>query len=271
MAVRFIDERNCMVYLPKDVEGLALIDPESNRNPRIVTREKTPYFSKAKNDNRSLNKEENLDKDLKNIEVPQFSQQKKPFSTKNEISSEQNMLQLSRKLVHESDSRSFKESVGSRSHFWGFSTSKKLRQPSEDNVKSMKLVRAISERKPKLPTISEEDNQSQPGFKLVTGKSTHQGDRRAGEFTKNQTDENSSSFFGNSAWKKANPITLDHPESISSHVRAIRDPNHEHPDSKFTQLFMDDEFKKAYGTKLAVTPNKVFGALDAASVKKGSS
>jgi hypothetical protein len=260
-----------MVYLPKDVDGLAIIEPEGTRNPRIVTREKTPYFSRAKNDNRSLTKEDDPEKKFANIEIPQFSLQKQPFSSKSNANQEQNMLQLSRQLVHDTDSRSVKESIEVKSQLGGLSTSKKPRHQPEEISKSMKLTRAVSERKPKLPTINEEENQSQQGFKQLPGKSTRQGDRRAGENLKNQNDENSMTFFGNSAWKKAGHITLDHPESITSHVRAIRDPNHEHPDSKFTQLFMDDEFKKAYGTKLAVTPNKVFGVQDAASVKKGSS
>ena len=71
--------------------------------------------------------------------------------------------------------------------------------------------------------------------------------------------------------QKEESISLDHPKSITDHVRAIRDPNPENPDKKFTQLFMDDGFKKKFGTKLAVTPNKVFGNSDSADVKRGTS
>jgi hypothetical protein len=260
-----------MVYLPKDVDGLAIIEPESNKNPRIVAREKTPYFSKAKNDDSKDSEDEMAKEKVNLVKIPTFFSHKKPFSNTTEGNQSRRDNSFSRRIAYDQELRKNNDHSNIQNKKKGISSFKTFGIDKDDSQPNLLLERSMSEQKINLKGIREVDHRGQYRINPMLEKPIGPSDNRPEEHVRNHSNDNSVTFEVNSSWMRADPITLNHPESISSHVRAIRDPDPDNPDKKFTQLYMDDGFKKLFGTKLAVTPNKFFGTQDAPSVKKGSS
>lgn len=271
MAVRFIDDKSCMVFLPKDVDGLALTEPENQRSTRIVAREKTPYFSKAKRRS-SEDSEEYLDDPLlSNTRMQNIFSQKKPFSNSTEVNRERPQGGIDSKSIYDLGLRQTKEPAALKTQIIGLSTARKLQRQTEEGHSSRGLHHSMSESKRFTRGLGEEDHSVTYRTQIKPSQGSHF--RAGGDQEKSKSIANFNSVINES--KSLRPvceeISLHRPESITAHVRAIKDPNPENPDQKFMQLYMDEGFKKKFGTKLAVTPTKVFGNVDSVDVKRGSS
>jgi hypothetical protein len=260
-----------MVFLPKDVEGLALIEPESNKHLRIVAREKTPYFSKAKKDDSNQSDEESQQRRASMVAIPNFMSLRKPFSTSSEINQGRQGQGQPSTMNYDIRLRKTKEPTDLLNQINGFTTGRKLRKQVVDDEPSGPNQRFLSENKPKVPRFGEINASAVHKTHLKGSQGLNLASARGNKFIEQNHVEVPSRSMVKPYMLREDPISVENPESIASHVRAIRDPDPENPDKKFTQLFMDDGFKKVYGTKLAVTPNKVFGSFDKAGVKRGTS
>lgn len=259
-----------MVYLPKDVDGLAIIEPESNKNPRIVAREKTPFFSKAKRPEGVGAGQERPKNNGMQVQVPQIFSQKKPFSSTADVNLDRIDYAFARGTAVDHAAKKEQPFSARKAKEVERSASKKVYRHDERSQRIGRMDRSLSERKLRLHSTRKEADHSHRRVQPKQTLESQAGLTSEQTFKKASIEGHFSDQNLGREHKQAEGITLNHPESISSHVRAIRDPDPENPDKKFTQLFMDDGFKKVFGTKLAVTPNKVFAVQDSASVKRGT-
>lgn len=269
VTVKFVDDENCYVYLPDNVDGLALPDPSSYKSQKIITREKTPYISQSKFD---IEHEDELERRLmiaSSVRNPAFTSSKKE------------LYRLGDQINGSDPAISSERQAGDLNHPSNFpQTDTKTWQTSQNQPPPI--------HQSKLGVASREGwDRSQTDFKLSnahqTSHSPHkhlaisQGHRNSGYSAQNpEEDLDGSGYINVNCSEDAinedteNRITMNLPESIVEHVKAVRDPDPENKEKMFRQYFMDDNFKQQYGTKLAVTPNKRFGNQDSAEVKKGS-
>lgn len=259
-----------MVYLPNDVDGLALPDPSSYKSQKIIAREKTPYISQSKYDQDHPEELERMIILASSVRNPTFTSAKKQVFNSDEHQADRHQSETGGGCVDEY------LQPASRSQ-----TEMKLQQNSINQAESFNQNsfragsrgawdRSLTDFKPnELQSRSRELHalvpQSQTLFAGEEGaESSPEGQLDGSGYMK----VNCSGISIKEADERM--ITFKQPETIVEHVRSVRDPDPDKKDKMFRQLFMDDSFKEQYGTKLAVTPNKLFGNQDSAEVKKGT-
>lgn len=268
VTVRFIDENQCMVYLPKDVEGLAIMEPDSHKNLRIVAREKTPYFSKAKREE----SDDDVDAKVSSpMAVSDSNSNKRPFSRSTEMNRERPEARNTEASGYSLLASRQREPGASLTYRTGQSIGKKNKIDERDIQSQKRNQASLTEIKPTVNSSKEDDHLLGFRSQIKASQNYSQGTLREKDAFTDNLDHQGLLMKPRIDAHRDESISLDHPRSITDHVRAIRDPNPDNPDKKFTQLYMDDGFKKKFGTKLALTPNKVFGNNDSADVKKGTS
>lgn len=107
MAVKFIDPENCLVFLPNDVDGLAITDPSNKRSKKIITREKTPYLSTKKTDQEKEEEKERLLKLASSLRLPEFGSKMEQFAESLESVNRRNMCNSDPELNSEPQLKTF--------------------------------------------------------------------------------------------------------------------------------------------------------------------
>lgn len=271
VSVRFVDQDKCVVFLPKDVDGLALYGPESSKNPRILARERTPYISKGKKENGLVSEDEEVQKPFTNLRIPNF--QTKTFTSlgaKGRNGGRDN-LDLSSGPKYDLELRKTQNPEALKKQIIGLTTGKKEPLEKSRSQSELHFPKNLSERKVYKSREVKKDEASFGPHSRDQANKNIKGELQEKIIEKNGRNRIAMEVEGIDDPKNDQKISLNHPETITSHITARINPDPSSQDKNFTQLYMDDQFKKVFGTKLAVTPNKVFGVNDTTSVKKGSS
>lgn len=71
LKVKFYDDKSCVVFLPDDIDGLTIFNPDNPKSRRILTREKTPFgSSKGGDSSESNSKIPSQPQDLSHLQCP---------------------------------------------------------------------------------------------------------------------------------------------------------------------------------------------------------
>jgi hypothetical protein len=320
--VKFLGRDTCEIYLPNDVDGLTVYDPEHPKSKKILCREKTPYVSQKKN---SIMAEEEP-AEVYNIKPPSFGQNIVPFDAEDH---QQPTLIEDRatQIQSEGGNHNRKEEENENKPFWVFYENKQKQRSQTPKKKAVDVVNGLSqdenrkagsekhhkfsffdpqnvkgtfadensinlqhsERKPFEVSNSQKGMSNQPFLKEAQASTSQLYNTSTNSFSKgtNQIISIASrhsgsnlkpaikttSKFGASSSRGGEesiaPSSSLRTDAILDHLIQVI-PTSESHGKNFRQMEMDEKFKERFGTKLAVTPLKIFKADDRPDAKAGS-